>query len=181
MPLSNSEYAKRRFGQVMSIIERMPIRPLCAGRIQPQRVSVLAHTAKLASPCTGVDRSLLTTEHRTSSPQPKSTDSQNMLSVRGYCPDSWALSDPTQTSSCAGVVSTSSPGTIQLFTRKTWWLSGQALASMLTATQIVINHHTSGVACGMRNRNRRRSSYSVRPHSGPRKPRIYDLGTWAEL
>ncbi len=181
MPLSKSEYAKRRFGQVMSIVGRMPLRALSAGKIQTQRVAALDQAAKLASPCTGVDGSLLTVERRTSSPLPQSTDSQSMLSVQGHCSDSWAFSDPTQTSSCASVVSTRSPGAVQLFTRKTWWLRGQALASMPTATQTGINHHTSGVACGVRNRSRRRSSYSVRPHSGPRKPRMNDLGTWAEL
>ncbi|CRM32789.1 hypothetical protein [Pseudomonas sp. 44 R 15] len=182
MPLSKSEYAKRRFGQVMSIIERMPLRALCAGEIQTQLVSVLDQAAQLASPCTGVDRSLLAIERRTSSPLPKSIDSQDMLFVRGHCPDSWAFSDLTQTSSCAGVVLTRSPGTIQLFTRKTWWLRGRAFASMPTATQTIINHHTSGAAfCAVRNRSRRRSSYSIRPHSGPRKPRMNDLGTWAEL
>lgn len=155
MPSSKSEYAKRRFGQVMSIIERMPLRALCAGKIQTQRVSVVDQAPKLASPCTGVIA------------LPKSTDSQNMLSVRGRCPDCWAISDPTQTSSCAGVVSTRSPGTIQLFTRKTWWLRGQSLASMPTATQTVINHHTSGVACGMRNRSRRRRATRLAPIPGP--------------
>lgn len=113
----------------MSIIERMPLRALCAGKIQTQRVSVLGQAPKLASSCTGVDRSLLTTGRRTSSPLPQITDSQNILSVRGHCPDCWAFSDPTQPPSCAGVVSTRSPDTIQLFTRKTWWLRGQSLVN----------------------------------------------------
>lgn len=140
MPLSKSEYAKRRFGQVMLIIERMPLRALYAGKIQTQRVSVLDQAAKLASLCAGVDRPLLTIERRTSSPRPR-TDSRNMLSVRGHCSDSWAFSDPTQTSFRAGVVSTCSPSTIQLFTRNTWWLRGQTLASMPTATQTVQPPH----------------------------------------
>lgn len=103
----------------MLIIERMPLRALYAGKIQTQRVSVLDQAAKLASLCAGVDRPLLTIERRTSSPRPR-TDSRNMLSVRGHCSDSWAFSDPTQTSFRAGVVSTCSPSTIQLFTRNTW-------------------------------------------------------------
>jgi hypothetical protein len=70
----------------------------------------------------------------------------------------------------------------QTFTRKMWWLSEQALASMLAATQTVIaNHYTSGVACGAYDRDRRRSTNSACPHSWHRKPRMNDLGTWAEL
>ena len=70
----------------------------------------------------------------------------------------------------------------QAFTRKTWWLREQALASGLAATQTVIaNHYTSCVACGVYDRNRRRSIDSARPHSWRSRPRMNDLGTWAEL
>lgn len=70
----------------------------------------------------------------------------------------------------------------QAFTRKTWWLRGQAFASVLAATQTVIaNHYTSGVACGVYDRNRRRSINSTRPHPWHTRPGMNDLGTWAEL
>jgi hypothetical protein len=70
----------------------------------------------------------------------------------------------------------------QAFTRKTWWLRGQALASVLAAIQTVIaNHYTSGVACGVYDRNRRRSIDSARPHPWHSRPGMNDLGTWAEL
>lgn len=70
----------------------------------------------------------------------------------------------------------------QTFTRKIWWLRGQALASMLAVTQTVIaNHYTSGVVCGMYNHNRRRSIDSARPHSWHSRPGMNDLGAWAEL
>jgi hypothetical protein len=61
----------------------------------------------------------------------------------------------------------------QELTRKTWWLRGKALASTCAAI--------SGVACGAYDCNKWQSTDSARPNSGQRKPRMNDLGTWAEL
>lgn len=70
----------------------------------------------------------------------------------------------------------------QAITRKTRWLPGQALASMLAASQTVIANHThQALFAGLYDRNRRQSRDSTRPV--PRHSRLgaNDLGAWAEI
>lgn len=152
-------------------MERKPVRAQNP-RINPTLgVSVAAPFASLLP---------IGTKDRATTPTARTLATKLLLLQRAPSPHRRVLSHPTRTTTCAVSVSTRSLRHPQAFTRKTWRLSGQAPASMLAANQIV-NHYTSGVACSVYNRNRRRLIDSTRPHPWYSRPGMNDLGTWAEL
>jgi hypothetical protein len=164
----------------MSIMERMPLRALSPEVIITQRIFVAGQAAALASPRTRADRSAFSIECRATNLRRMSTDNWiHAIPARPLPLHEGALGSHANLTLFRSRFRTLARHH-QAFTCKTWWLRGHA--SMLTATQkIIANQYTSGVACCVCDRNRRQSTDSTRPYSWQKKPRMNDLGIWAEL
>lgn len=156
----------------------MPVRAKCPRVSFAPRVFMVVHTAPLMARLLSVSG----TRYRNTTSRYHSIENQNPLARAWRTPSNEGIGRSYENLSllrprCLTLIRHHQP-----LTRKTRWLCGQALDSLLAATQTVIaNHYTSGVAYGVYDRNSGRSLDSARLHSWHNRPEMNDLGTWAEL
>lgn len=150
-----------------------------------ERTALRAHASLLsfalpASVATPLTSSLSTgIKHRAKASRLKTSDRSPLTAARPISSHEGAVGSHANHSICRQRFHTLTRHH-QAITHKTRWLPGQALASMLAASQIVIANHThQALLAGLHDRNRRQSRDSTRPvtkHSSAWGERPWSMG-----